>query len=520
MKTMNPFRSCFFPLFLVLSLIFASATCAGANTSNQNSNEPAQVKQPDENFILPQEPSVTTHEITIDGSPLKYTTTAGFMPIFDQVGQKKADMFYIAYEVQEKDPAERPVTFAFNGGPGAAALWLHLGAFGPRTVSMDPSGTVLPEPPFSLKDNQNTLLRETDLVFVDPVGTGFSRALSEEEAAKEFWGVRSDIASVGEFIRMYLNRKARWNSRVFIAGESYGGLRAPGLASYLQDMGVMPSGIILVSPAPSYGDIRADFTNERPFVHLLPAMAASAHYHGLAGDNLPEERQKFLNEARKWAREDYLKALWKGVDLQGDQRKRITEQMAAFTGLPENYLQAENLRVPAYKFAGRLLRDQGKFISLYDSRLAAYGTGYRFNEDPLMFMTGPPFLTLFRQYLEEDLGLEIDRRYIPISEKANAEWDFFSGTVNSSYGYPNVIGEMAKAMRRDPNLELFVAMGIYDLVCPRESVIYSLKHMDVPAERMDSITFKTYLAGHMLYTRESEHRKLQKDLSRFYQPSN
>ncbi len=191
--------------------------------------------------------------------------------------------------------------------------------------------------------------------------------------------------------------------------------------------------------------------------------------------------------------------------------------MAAFTGLPEDFLQAENLRVPAPKFAGRLLREQGKFLSLYDSRLAAYGTDYRFSEDPLMFMTGPPYVTLFRQYLTENLGLEIDRRYIQLSEKANETWDFHSGAEDSAYGYPNVVVELAKAMRRDSHLDLFVAMGIYDLVCPRASVIYSLKHMDVPPERMGNITFNTYLAGHMLYTRESVHEKLKTDLTRFYQ---
>ncbi len=308
MKQMNFSTRSFAVIFLVAALVLAAVSSFAAKEQEESGEEQtqqsAQDSGPDESYVLPSEPSVTSHEITLDGSALEYKATAGFMPIFDQAGKQKADMFYVAYEVPGEKDEKRPVTFAFNGGPGAAALWLHLGAFGPKTVSMDPSGTVLPEPPFSLKDNANTLLSQSDLVFVDPVGTGFSRAVPEEEAAKEFWGVRSDIVSVGEFIRMYLNRNDRWNARVFIAGESYGGLRAPGLVSYLQDMGAMPSGIILVSPAPSYGDLMPDRTNERPFVHLLPAMAAGALYHGKAGKSLPSDRQEFLKKARKWAQEN------------------------------------------------------------------------------------------------------------------------------------------------------------------------------------------------------------------------
>jgi len=516
MKEMNFSTRGFVVPFLITALFLAANNGFAAESRQEQPKQSARDSGPDENFVLPLKPSVTSHEITLDGSPLEYKATAGFMPIFDQAGKQKANMFYVAYEVPAEKDEKRPVTFAFNGGPGAAALWLHVGAFGPKTVSMDPSGTVLPEPPFALKDNANTLLGQSDLVFVDPVGTGFSRAMPEENTAEEFWGVRSDIASVGEFIRMYLNRKNRWNSRVFIAGESYGGLRAPGLVSYLQDMGVMPSGVVLLSPAPSFGDLRPDHTNERPFVHLLPAMAAAARYHDMTGGNLPSDRWELLEKARKWAQEEYLEALWEGVDLQGEERQRITEEMAAFTGLPRDFLQAENLRVPASKFAGRLLQDRGKFLSLYDSRVAAYGTKYSFSEDPLVFMTGPPYITSFRQYLANNLGLKIDRRYIQLNEKAGKKWDFYSGAENGAFGYPNVVGEMAKAMRRDPHLDLFVAMGIYDLVCPRASVIYSLKHMDIPPKRMSNITFKTYLAGHMLYTRESVHEKLKNDLTRFY----
>ncbi|MCF7935652.1 MAG: septum formation initiator [Synergistales bacterium] len=506
-----------FLVYCGVMVVLLVAVTAAADVALAGQREPeAQQAEPGTGYVLPESPSVTSHEIMVDGSSLAYTATAGFMPIYDDSGTEKAEIFYVAYEAEGEKKEKRPVTFAFNGGPGAAALWVHLGAFGPRIVSMDASGLEIPKPPFTLRDNGNTLLDQTDLVFVDPVGTGFSRAASEDEAAEEFWGVQADITSVGEFIRMYLNRRDRWNAPVYIAGESYGGLRAPGLAAFLQDMGVMPSGIILISPAPSYGDLDGDTTNERPYVHLAPAMAAAAHYHGKSGAGLPADRETLLEEARRWAKEDYLQGLWKGYDLRGDDREQLVREMAGYTGLPGAYLQAEDLRVSAYAFAGRLLREERRFLSLYDSRLTAYGSRYDFSEDPLMFMTGAPYITLFREYLEEDLGLEIDRRYIPLSEEANARWNFHSGALYRQYGYPNVVGQMAKAMRRDPHMDLFVAMGLYDMVCPRESVLYSLRHMEIPPERIGDITFETYLAGHMLYTRASEHQKLKDDLTRFY----
>ncbi len=264
------------------------------------------------------EPSKTSQQVTIDGKVISYDATAELMPLFDNPQEEIARIFYVDYrrtDLTSEDEALRPVSFAFNGGPGSSALMLHLGLLGPRTVKTTPEGLKMPSPPYLVEENPDSLLDVTDLVFVDPVGTGYSRANNEEDLEK-FWGVKEDARAVAEFIRMYLTRNNRWGAPIYLIGESYGGIRATTMAKELAETGIVPSGIVLISPAVSYGEMQNDSGNHRPFIHNLTTMALAARYHKKLSPELAHlESEEFTRKVRAWAQNDYARALWKGNAL-------------------------------------------------------------------------------------------------------------------------------------------------------------------------------------------------------------
>ncbi len=482
----------------------------------------ADLKSDSKIAAFPETASVTQHKITLNGKILSYTATTGFLPYYNEKGKQTARIFYVAYTVDQSEGLpDRPLTVVFNGGPGSSAICLHLGALGPKVAFLG-NGIDLVKPPYGLVDNENTLLDITDLVFVDPVGTGFSEPIAQEEE-KLFWGVEEDIHSMAEFIRIYLTQNKRWESSLFIAGESYGGIRASGLSSYLQDMGIYPTGIILVSPALNYATLIGDAGNDLSYILDVSAMAAAAWYHGKIDPSYQESKlEDVLEEVRSWSEHEYAWALWQGNALPQEEHTKIARQLTAYIGLPENVITAYNLRVPMDQFLGKLLEKQRRSMSFYDGRLSGHsigldGLGYL--SDPITINTGGPLNAAFNNYLERDLKFITDRRYVPLNLVVLEKWDWASGMSGEDMGYPETFTSLGKALRRVDFLRLFVAIGLFDMACVHDATIYEIRRMDLPREALDNITITTYPAGHMMYTDPFSHKKLRENLVKFYQDS-
>ncbi len=470
---------------------------------------------------FPEEAVVTRHKGTFGGRSVAYSATADLMPLFDdRTGDERGRLFYVAYQAEGvKRPETRPITFVYNGGPGSPSLWLHMAAFGPMRGPIVKDGLESPRPPYAAEENPESLLDLTDLVFIDPVGAGFSQTSSpgDDDSGHAFWGVWEDVQWVAEFIRLFLSRNDRWNSPVFLIGESYGGMRSCGLASHLQDVGVEPSGIILVAPAVSYGDLEPDSANDRPYIHLLPSMTATAWYHGKLPSALQEKPlEEAVVRARAFAAGPYRDALWQGAALPAETLRTVADGLAELTGLPASLYISRNLRIDHAFFAGQLLAAERRFVSIYDGRISSHGWEYRIWEDPLMARTGAPFATAFQGYLQKDLEYRTDWGYRLSGNEAFHNWNWISGMENGVMGYPNTIRELELALRRNPWLKVFVAMGRYDLICPVDAIVYSLNRIDVPAESLGNVTFRSYPAGHMMYIHEESLKQLKKDLSAFY----
>src|SRR5580765_3008983 len=345
-----------------------AATASPGATSSQQSRATQERPSPS-----PEEPPVVTHhEIRVGGKMLRYTATVGMMPIKNRDGETEARIFFMAYTLDDAGSRNRrPMTFSFNGGPGSASVWLHLGAIGPRRVPMNPDGT-MPPPPYQLVDNEYTWLNQTDLVFIDPVGTGYSRAVRPDLAAK-FFGLNGDIESVGEFIRMYLTRYERWTSPLFLAGESYGTTRASALSGYLIGRGIAFNGIVLISTIMNFETTDFAAGNDLPYVMYLPSYAATAWYHKkLSSDLQSKSVQQIVAEVEQWAANDYSLALGKGDRLTGPERQDVIAKLAHYTGLSTQFIDNANLRVSLSLFRKELLRSEKRSIGRLDARFKGY----------------------------------------------------------------------------------------------------------------------------------------------------
>jgi carboxypeptidase C (cathepsin A) len=460
------------------------------------------------------EPIVTHHEITVGGRTLKYTVTTGMMPIKNDVGETEAQIFFMAYTMDHSGgPEARPLMFSFNGGPGSASVWLHLGAIGPKRVKMLPDGG-MPAPPYKLVDNEFTWLDQTDLVFIDPVGTGYSRA-SKPELGKKFWGVRGDLESVGEFIRLYLTRNERWASPLFLVGESYGTTRAAGLSGYLvENSGIAFNGIVLVSSILNFQT--ADFSrgNELPYSLFLPTYTATAWYHKkLPADLQSKPVRAALEEAETFAANDYPQALSKGTALGEAERTATLDKLARLTGLDRTYLDRSDLRVSIFHFCKELLRDQRRTVGRIDSRFKGIdesAISETPDYDPSIAAVRPPYTAMFNQYVRADLNYKSDATYY-ILGGGIGPWDWGSARA----GFPDVSGSLREAFAKNPDMKLFVASGHFDLATPYFATKYTLDHLGLePAERA-RVTTREYEAGHMMYIDAAELSKLKQDVSEF-----
>jgi len=475
-------------------------------TAEKAAEKPSEKEEP---------PVVTHHEIRVNGKALKYTATAGMMPIRDAKGDTEAHIFFMAYTLDGvTDTGRRPLMFSFNGGPGSASVWLHLGALGPRRVVMQPDGQ-MPAPPFHLVDNAYTWLDQTDLVFIDPVGTGYSRA-TKPELNKNFWNLRGDIRSVGEFIRMYLTRNERWTSPLFLVGESYGTTRAAGLSGYLIDRGVAFNGIILVSSILNFQT--ADFAkgNDLPYILFLPTYTATAWYHHKLAPELQRDLQKTLKEVAAWAETGYAEALAKGDRLASAERQTVVDRLARYTGLEKRYIDYSNLRVPIFYFTKELLRDPKRTVGRIDSRFKGVDESAATDHpeyDPSLSAIRPPYTTTFNNYVRGELGYKTDLEYYILGEGITSPWEW--GPSSSRAGFPDTSDDLRSALSKNSFMKLFVASGYFDLATPYFATEYTLTHLGLDTKLRGNIHTAEYESGHMVYIDLKSLEKLKADVGGF-----
>jgi carboxypeptidase C (cathepsin A) len=469
---------------------------------------------------------VTQHKLRIGGKEIQYTVTAGTMILKEEPadrekeweGEKaRAQVFFVAYTKDDTEAksakskstrAKRPLTFSFNGGPGSSSVWLHLGVLGPRRVVLTDEGE-LPPPPFQLTDNQYSLLDETDLVFIDPVSTGYSRA-TDGQKPKEWHEFRKDIESVGDFIRLYTTRYNRWLSPKFLIGESYGTTRAAGLSGYLQERhGLYLNGLMLISVVLDFTTIRFIAHNELPFILFLPGYAATAWYHKKAG--VGQSLKKFLQEVEEFAGGAYASALMKGDLLPVEERLHMVQELARFTGLSTDFIERTNLRIIDRHFFKELLRGSGRTVSRLDSRFLGVdrlGVTESAEYDPLLTNVLGPYTAGFYELVRAEFKFESDLRYEILNDKV-WPWSY------SENQYLSVAETMRKAMTYNPHLKVFVANGYYDLGTPYSATEYTFNHLGLDKSLQHNVHMEYYEAGHMMYIHMPSLKKMKADLVKF-----
>ena len=456
-------------------------------------------------------PVFTTNTLTVAGQSVRYITETGMLPLLKPDGTSRASVFYIAYTREGEEAAStRPVTFSFNGGPGSSSVWLHLGALGPRRVKMNDDGTQ-PKPPFHLVDNEYSILPFTDLVFVDPVATGYSRP-AKDEKTDQFFGQSPDVESVGDFIRLWTTRHQRWLSPKYLCGESYGVFRAAGLAEHLHSRyGMYLNGLILVSGVLDFATLREGPGNDLPSLVFLPSYTATAQFHRKLPPDLQSDLPKALAEAREFIKTDYPSALLQGAALPPDRQKEIVAKLARLTGLPTQVIEDNNLQVDSSTFRKQLLHDQGLIIGRYDARITGRDANPAARSprfDPSYAATYGPFSSAMNAYVREELKFEDD---LPYEILAGVQpWNF-----DARSSYPSVADRLASAMSQNPYLRVLVLGGLRDLACPIDGIRYSLEHLRLDPAYRKNIAYAEYEAGHMMYVNLPDLKKMQKDLESF-----
>ncbi|HLF02232.1 MAG TPA: hypothetical protein VI547_09675 [Anaerolineales bacterium] len=471
----------------------------------------------------------TKHTLTIGGQEIKYTVTAGVIVMKEEAekpdksgeseGEKpKATFFFIAYtcdDAERADKTRRPLTFSFNGGPGSSSVWLHLGVLGPRRVASTETGDLSP-PPYRLVDNEHSLLDVTDLVFIDPVSTGYSRPVPGEKA-KEFHGFKKDIESVGEFIRLYTTRYQRWTSPKFLIGESYGTTRAAGLSGFLQERyGMYMNGIMLVSSILDFQTARFDPGNDLPYLLFLPTYTATAWYHNRLAPELQKDLRATLKEVEAFALNEYALALLKGAALNGEERANIVRKLARYTGLSADYIERTNLRIEIFRFTKELLRPERRTVGRLDSRFKGIdrdAAGEEFDFDPSFANITGPYTAAFNDYVRGELKFESDLLYEILRPGLWSAWSY----ADHENRYVNVAETLRQAMTFNPYLKVFVGNGYYDLATPYFATEYTFNHLGLDPSLQKNFSMAYYEAGHMMYIHLPSLAKQKEDLAGFIQ---
>lgn len=478
----------------------------------------AGAKSAGEATVPKEESSVTEHTIRIGGQTIPYRAIAATILLKNDKSEPIASIFSIAYvRTDVKDSAQRPVAFLYNGGPGSASLWLHMGAFGPRRVvtkSAAPTGPA----PYPLVDNASCLLDKADLVFIDPVGTGFSRAVGKGEN-KDFWGIDQDVKSLAQFLGIWVNRNNRWNSPKFLIGESYGTFRSVALANYLQSHnGMYVNGIVLVSSVLDMNTLAFNTGDDRSYIFYVPSYAASAWYYKTL-KNRPDDLKGFLKDARAFATSEYAAALMKGSSLSDGEKAEVAKKLSAFTGLSEEYLINANLRVRLPQFEAELARSRKLTVGRYDSRYA--GPTYDLltenaEYDPSYVAVQGAFTAAVNKYLREELKFNPELTYEPLSDEVEKHWDWkHNPGPDGDPGVPSVNDDLVQAFLSNPSLQVEVENGFFDLATPFFATEYTMDHLGLPPKLHSRIRFDYYESGHMIYLNEEELPKLKSNVANF-----
>jgi len=485
-----------------------------------------------------QDLALTNHELQLGDRTLSYTARAGFLPLIEESSPEKKDskpgdagpdkddkpqgpatkhtanIFFVAYSVDGAEPSERPLTFAFNGGPGSSSVWLHLGALGPKMVEMDDDGS-LPRPPGRLVPNEHSWLEFTDLVFIDPVTTGYSRALAGEKP-ETFHEVEKDVKTVAEFVRLFLTRHGRWDSPKFLAGESYGTIRAAALARELQSRhGVYLNGLVMISAALQMQSVFYSPGNDLPFITFLPSFAATAWYHG----RLSEEWQKrpvedVISEAREFAFGPYATALLRGAGLGEAAREEVVARYAELTSLDPALIERSELRVSQGRYSMELMRDAGRFPGRLDGRVLGYvadRTAPLPDHDPSYVAIQSPYTAALNAYVRSELQFECDLPYEILTDRVHP-WNY----SKFSNRHLDVVPLLCDAMTANHFLRTFFAGGYYDLAAPLGATEYSINHLGLPEELRRNVHSTSYASGHMIYTHGPSRAQLAEDAKAFY----
>ncbi len=501
---------------LVVAVLMAPASpvvAQGAAQAGKAKPEAKQEKKPAAPKEQKEQKVETQHSVRIGGRKIDYTATTGTILLKEEDGKAKASVFYIAYTRDGvSDLSQRPLTFSFNGGPGSSSVWLHLGLLGPKRVLMDQEGKALP-PPYKLVENEYSLLDVTDLVFIDPVTTGFSRAAPGEKD-KQFHGIREDVQSVGEFIRLYTTRHQRWASPKFLIGESYGTTRAAGLAGFLQRRhGLYLNGIMLVSSILNFQTARFDSGNDLPYILFLPTYTATAWYHQRLPAELQADLRQTLDEVEAFAAGPYTLALMKGDRLTDAERAQVVEKLARYTGLSPAYIERTNLRINIMRFTKELLRAQRRTVGRLDSRFTGIdrdAAGERIESDPSMAAILGPYTGALNHYLRSELKFESDLPYEILTGRVRP-WSY----AQFENRYVNVAETLRRAMTQNPSLRVFVANGYYDLATPYFATRYTFDHLGLDPSLRDHVQMGYYQAGHMMYIHQPSLQQLKQDLAAF-----
>jgi carboxypeptidase C (cathepsin A) len=499
------------------------ATQASTATPDKSaeSGKPAEPPKPDASEATDKEehydvaevpPVVTHHQIALNGKTLNYTATAGRLPLKRGDGKTEAEMFFVAYTLDGQDAAKRPLTFAFNGGPGSASVWLHMGALGPKRVVLQPNG-FMPAAPYRLEDNPDTLLDRSDIVMVDAMSTGYSRAATAE-LTKQFLGLKGDVQAFGEFIRLYLSRYDRWNSPLFLLGESYGTTRAAGLADYLADHGIAFNGVTLLSMVVDFQTLGWNRSNDLPFQLLVPTFNMIAGYHHKLSADLTQDVAKTREEVVRWANNDYALALGKGDALTPEEHRKIVEQLSRYIGLRPEVIEANNLRIDVPTFTYELLLDRKLVTGRLDGRFSSPNPGEEgLFYDPTEAAILPPYTSAFNNYLRTELNYKSDMPYkvFAYDDGGFRSWEWGSAVE----GFPSTAGGLRSAMIKNPYMKILVMQGYYDLATPFTAANWTMDHLDLDAQYRQNVSYATYNAGHMVYIDRAEHDKMKKDLVDF-----
>ena len=497
-------------IFIVISLLLVAVK----PSFSQDKSKADTLQQ---TTIPKEEKSVTHHSIVIDKKNINYTAIAGTINIRDKNDSVTASINYFAYILDDvKDVSQRPISFAYNGGPGSSSIWLHMGALGPKVVVTTDAGYT-PPPPYKTIDNENSIIDKTDLVLIDPVGTGFSKAVCRKKN-EDFWGVDADIQSISQFIKQYVSDNNRWNSPKFLIGESYGTTRSAGIVDYLQTNEYMNfNGVILISTAL---DIEAIFNtpgNERPYPLFLPTFTAVSWYHHLL-PNQPKELQPILDEARKFALGEYNNALMQGNALSDSERNIIAEKLHNFTGLSTEYIKKSNLRIEESKYTQELLREHNEVIGRYDARFLGPvfdPLSEKAEYDPQEASMFSAFTAAFLDYIHQDLKFGMGKTYNVFGDISDWKWRHTEPIKGGQQIVVNTGVDLANAIIYNPNLKVFVLQGYYDLATPFLATEYVLSHLRLEKKFQSNISIKYYEAGHMMYLHKPAHEKMKSDIAEF-----